>query len=168
MIISKKEKKGIKIYREYSPVMVHSSRRHSSRLLITANVLCNSSGASKNGNIAAPINEYKTTKAHKPGVENRIRNVKCKHRFVCITSVGSPSTAISPSLFSACGISMMIVFFGSDLFGLLQLFAIWLMVVVLGAWCLALATVEYLFTTICFRLFSSISVHGFTVCLLTI
>lgn len=133
MIISKKK---TNTYQEYSPVMVQSSRRHSSRLLITANVLCNSSGASKNGKIAAPINEYKTTKTHKPGVENRIRNVKCKHRFVCITSVGSPSTAISPSPFSACGISMMmssLVWF----YLAVGAIAILMMVVpmVLGAWC---------------------------------
>lgn len=60
----------------YSPVIVQSSRRHSSRLLITANVLCSSIGASKNGKMAAPIIEYRITNTHKPGVENNIRNVK--------------------------------------------------------------------------------------------
>lgn len=87
----------------YLPVIVHNSRRHSSRLLMTAKVLCSSSGASKNGNMAAPINEYSTTNTHSPGVENKIRNVKCTHRFVWITfTVSSLSTTISPSLFSIC------------------------------------------------------------------
>lgn len=89
------------------PVIVHNSRKQSSRLLMTANVLCNSSGASKNGNIAAPINEYNTTKTHSPGVENKIRSVKCIHRFVWITFTDSSlSTTISPSLVSICDISM--------------------------------------------------------------
>lgn len=88
------------------PVIVHNSRKHSSRLLMTANLLCNSSGASKNGNIAAPINEYSTTKTHSPGVENKMRSVKCIHRFVWITFTDSSlSTTISPSLVSICDIS---------------------------------------------------------------
>lgn len=87
------------------PVIVQSSRKHSSRLLMTASVLWSSSGASKNGNIAAPIREYRITKAHRPGVENRIRSVKCRHRLVCITfAVSSLSTTISPSLVSICDI----------------------------------------------------------------
>lgn len=90
----------------YLPVIVHNSRRHSSRLLMTAKVLCSSSGASKNGNMAAPISEYRTTNTHNPGVENKIRNVKCIHRFVWITfTVSSLSTTISPSLFSNCDIA---------------------------------------------------------------
>lgn len=87
--------------------MVHNSRKQSSRLLITASVLCSSSGASKNGNIAAPINEYNTTRTQRPGVENKMRNVKCIQRFVWITfAVSSASTTISPSLFSICDILM--------------------------------------------------------------
>lgn len=84
--------------------MVHNSRRHSSRLLITAKVLCSSSGVSKNGNIAAPISEYSTTMTHRPGVENKMRNVKCIHRFVWIAVTSSLSSTISPSLFSTCDI----------------------------------------------------------------
>lgn len=73
---------------------------------MTAKVLCSSSGASKNGNMAAPISEYTTTNTQRPGVENKIRNVKCIHRFVWIAFTDSSlSTTISPSLFSICDIS---------------------------------------------------------------
>lgn len=93
------------------PVIVQSSRKHSSRLLMTARVLWSSRGASKNGNMAAPISEYKITMTHRPGVENRMRNVKCTQRFVCITfTVSSLSTTISPSLVSICDISPVYTF----------------------------------------------------------
>lgn len=96
------------------PVMVHNSRRQSSRLLMTANVLCSSSGLSKNGNIAAPINEYSTTKTHSPGVENKMRNVKCMQRFVWITFTVSSASTISPSLFSICDMTALSYVFDDD------------------------------------------------------
>lgn len=97
----------------YSPVIVHSSRKHSSRLLITANVLCSSSGASKNGKINAPISVYTTTKQHRPGVENIMRNVKCTHRLAGISIFGSLS-----SICSICDMVFCFVFFVSRLFRL--------------------------------------------------
>lgn len=89
------------------PVIVHSSRRQSSRLLIMVSVLWSSIGASKNGNMTAPNNVYDITSTQRPGVENIIRNVKCTKFDWMPLAVSLSSSAISPSLFSGCDIVLL-------------------------------------------------------------
>lgn len=90
------------------PVIVHSSFRHSSRLLVIDNEFCISARASNNGNITAPIIAYAITNSTRPGVENTIRNNIWKQRFEFHVDVSVSITKSFPSF--TCS--------ASDIFGI--------------------------------------------------